>query len=173
VITMYSGKTVEINNTDAEGRLVLADGVSYAARDLGATTIVDMATLTGAQGVATGKNHAALVCNSAKLEAKLVAAGSASGELLHPLPYAPELHMGEFKSSTADMKNSVKDRSNAQASCAASFIAANLPSDYDGEWAHIDMAAPAQTSDKKSTGFGVAVLLELLGCTRASQTVSV
>ena len=64
VIQMYSGKTVEINNTDAEGRLVLADGVVYASRDLGAKIIVDMATLTGAQGVATGKYHAAIVTNS-------------------------------------------------------------------------------------------------------------
>lgn len=60
---MYSGKTVEINNTDAEGRLVLADGVAYAARHLKPRAILDMATLTGAQGVATGKRHAAIYTN--------------------------------------------------------------------------------------------------------------
>merc|ERR1712136_421546 len=61
--TLYSGRTVEINNTDAEGRLVLADGVVYAHKDLKADIILDMATLTGGQGVATGKYHAAVLSN--------------------------------------------------------------------------------------------------------------
>merc|ERR1712002_681892 len=61
---MYSGKTVEINNTDAEGRLVMADGVAYAGKDLKANIIVDMCTLTGAQGIATGRNHASHISNT-------------------------------------------------------------------------------------------------------------
>ncbi|MFT7583543.1 MAG: putative aminopeptidase NPEPL1, partial [Myxococcota bacterium] len=90
VLTMYSGKTVEINNTDAEGRLVLADGVAYASKHLDPDVIVDLATLTGAQLVATGKRHAAIVCNDDALEAAAIAAGKQSGDLVHPLPFAPE-----------------------------------------------------------------------------------
>uniref|UniRef100_A0A8C0NLX7 Probable aminopeptidase NPEPL1 n=1 Tax=Canis lupus familiaris TaxID=9615 RepID=A0A8C0NLX7_CANLF len=104
---LYSGKTVEINNTDAEGRLVLADGVSYACKDLGADIILDMATLTGAQGIATGKYHAAVLTNSAEWEAACVKAGRRCGDLVHPLVYCPELHFSEFTSAVADMKNSV------------------------------------------------------------------
>ncbi|CAG9131187.1 unnamed protein product [Plutella xylostella] len=104
--TLYSGRTVEINNTDAEGRLVLSDGVVYASRDLKADIIVDMATLTGAQGIATGKYHAAIISNCPQLEARCVRAGRGAGELAHALPFAPELHHPEFSSQVADMKNS-------------------------------------------------------------------
>ncbi|KAH9632661.1 hypothetical protein HF086_008488 [Spodoptera exigua] len=135
--TLYSGRTVEINNTDAEGRLVLSDGVVYASRDLKADTIVDVATLTGAQ------YHAGIVSNSARLEARCVAAGLRCGDLAHPLPFAPELHFTEFTSCVADMKNSVADRNNAQPSCAGLFILSHLGFDFPGSWLHIDMAAPA------------------------------
>ncbi len=105
--TLYSGKTVEINNTDAEGRLVVSDGVVFAKRDLKADIIVDMCTLTGAQGIATGKYHAAILCNNEDWEAQCVDAGRASGDLVFPLVYCPELHFSEFASAVADMKNSV------------------------------------------------------------------
>ncbi|KAG8007919.1 putative aminopeptidase NPEPL1 [Nibea albiflora] len=105
--TLYSGKTVEINNTDAEGRLVLADGVVYASKDLSADIILDMATLTGAQGISTGKYHAAVMTNSEQWEVACVRAGRSSGDLAHPLVYCPELHFSEFTSAMADMKNSV------------------------------------------------------------------
>jgi len=75
IITLYSGKTCEINNTDAEGRLVLGDGVAYATSDINSEVIVDMATLTGAQGVATGQLHGYLVCDDADLEKQMVEAG--------------------------------------------------------------------------------------------------
>ncbi|CAH2056880.1 unnamed protein product, partial [Iphiclides podalirius] len=159
---LYSGRTVEINNTDAEGRLVLSDGVVYAQRDLKADTIVDIATLTGAQGTATGKYHAAAVCNSARLERRCVAAGAASGDLVHPLPFAPELHFPEFSSVVADMKNSVAERNNAQPSCAGLFILSHLGFDFRGEWLHIDMASPAH-SGERATGYGVALLNVLFG----------
>jgi probable aminopeptidase NPEPL1 len=122
VHVFYSGKTVEINNTDAEGRLVLADGCAYAAKHLNPKVIVDIATLTGAQGIATGKKHAALYCNDEWLEELAVRVGRESGDLTHPLPYCPEFFKLEFSSAVADMKNSVKDRNNAQASCAGQFI---------------------------------------------------
>lgn len=125
---------MEINNTDAEGRLVLADGVVYASKDLSADIILDMATLTGAQvfkhtnagdchagivfvftsalcfsvqGISTGKYHAAVMTNSEQWEVACVRAGRSSGDLAHPLVYCPELHFSEFTSAVADMKNSV------------------------------------------------------------------
>ncbi|CAK4086038.1 unnamed protein product [Aphanomyces euteiches] len=160
--TLYSGKTVEINNTDAEGRLVLGDGVAYAVKHLNPEVILDMATLTGAQGIATGTRYAAVVSNSDDLEAWTVAAGKNSGDFVHPLPYAPEFYRAEFKSDFADMKNSVKNRTNAQVSCAGQFVANHL-GDYEkeGKWIHVDMAYPVTDSDR-ATGFGVALVQSLL-----------
>ncbi|KAJ1123113.1 hypothetical protein NDU88_001586 [Pleurodeles waltl] len=163
---LYSGKSVEINNTDAEGRLVLADGVTYASKDLGADIILDMATLTGAQGIATGKYHAAVLTNSEEWERACVKAGKNCGDLVHPLVYCPELHFTEFNSSVADMKNSVTDRDNAQSSCAGLFIASHIGFDWPGVWVHVDIASPVHTGER-ATGFGVALLLSLFG--RASE----
>jgi probable aminopeptidase NPEPL1 len=156
ILTMHSGKTVEINNTDAEGRLLLADGVSWAARELGADTILDAATLTGAQMVATGVVHAAIVSNDADLEQALIAAGYRSGDLVHPLPFAPELFKAEFSSQVADMVNSVRDRANAQTSCAAQFIHNHLAG-TEVRWGHVDLAGPAFRKER-ATGFGAALL---------------
>uniref|UniRef100_A0A1L8E2P2 Putative aminopeptidase npepl1-like protein n=1 Tax=Nyssomyia neivai TaxID=330878 RepID=A0A1L8E2P2_9DIPT len=159
---LYSGLTVEINNTDAEGRLVLSDGVSYAKKDLKAEIILDMATLTGAQGIATGKYHGAILTNSEHWELKAIDAGKISGDLLSPVPYCPELHFSEYSSSVADMKNSVADRNNAQVSCAGLFVAAHLGFDYTGSWIHIDMASPVHCGER-ATGYGVALLCSLFG----------
>uniref|UniRef100_A0A8C2KTS9 Aminopeptidase like 1 n=1 Tax=Cyprinus carpio TaxID=7962 RepID=A0A8C2KTS9_CYPCA len=160
--TLYSGKTVEINNTDAEGRLVLSDGVVYANKDLSADIILDMATLTGAQGISTGKYHAAVMTNSEQWEAACVRAGRSSGDLAHPLVYCPELHFSEFTSAVADMKNSVADRENAQSSCAGLFIGSHLGFDWPGIWVHVDIASPVHAGER-ATGFGVAMLLSLFG----------
>lgn len=158
VLTMHSGKTVEINNTDAEGRLLLADGCSYAARTLGCDIILDAATLTGAQGVATGQQFAAVVCNDDKVEQALCAAGRSTGDLCWALPFAPEFFRSEFHSPIADMRNSVKNRSNAQVSCAAEFIHWNI--DGSGKkWGHVDLAYPAFRMNR-GTGYGVALLFE-------------
>ncbi|MFN6193551.1 MAG: M17 family metallopeptidase, partial [Planctomycetota bacterium] len=156
VLTLHSGKTVEINNTDAEGRLLLADGVSYAARVLGAGIVLDAATLTGAQGVATGDLHAAVVSNDEAIEQALLHAGRATGDLCWPLPFAPEFYRSEFSSPIADMRNSVKNRSNAQSSCAAEFIHWHLDG-TKARWGHVDLAFPAFRGDR-GTGFGVALL---------------
>ncbi|XP_058859446.1 probable aminopeptidase NPEPL1 [Acipenser ruthenus] len=163
---LYSGKTVEINNTDAEGRLVLSDGVAYSSKDLCADIILDIATLTGAQGISTGKYHAAVMTNSEEWEAACVKAGRNSGDLAHPLVYCPELHFSEFTSAVADMKNSVADRENAQSSCAGLFIASHIGFDWPGVWVHVDIASPVHTGER-ATGFGVAFLLALFG--RASE----
>jgi probable aminopeptidase NPEPL1 len=158
VLTLHSGKTVEINNTDAEGRLLLADGCSYAARELGADVVLDAATLTGAQGVATGDLHAAVIANDAEVEGALLGAGRDTGDLCWPLPFAPELYRSEFQSPIADMRNSVKNRSNAQVSCAAEFVHWHLEGSR-ARWGHVDLAFPAFRSDR-GTGFGVALLAE-------------
>lgn len=156
ILTLHSGKSVEINNTDAEGRLLLADGVSYASRVLKAGVIIDAATLTGAQLVALGTGHAAVMSNEAELETLLVSAGRDSGDLAHPLPFCPEFYKAEFKSVVADMKNSVKNRMNAQSSCAAQFVYNHIE-DTKARWAHIDLAGPAYRSDR-GTGYGVALI---------------
>jgi len=162
VHTMYSGKTVEINNTDAEGRLVLADGVSFAVKHLNPRVLIDMATLTGAQGISTGKNVGAVYTNSEDLELTAIQAGRQSGDLVHPLPYIPEFYRPEFSSSMADMKNSVANRSNAQSACAGQFIANHLGEfEETGQWLHIDMAATVKDGER-ATGYGVALLLELM-----------
>jgi probable aminopeptidase NPEPL1 len=87
--------------------LVLGDGVAYAKKDLKADIIVDMATLTGAQQIATGKYHAAIVTNNESWEEASKQAGRKSGDLCFPLVFAPEFHLKEFDSDIADMRNSV------------------------------------------------------------------
>ena len=163
ILTLYSGKTVEVNNTDAEGRLVLADGIAWVCETHAPEVVIDLATLTGAALVATGKVHAAVVSNDDALEGAAVGAGLRSGEPVFPLLYAPELLRREFRSPVADMRNSVKDRNNAQSSCAAQFIANHLPNPAP-RWLHVDLAGPAWDAENRGTGFGVGLLLELGGC---------
>ena len=158
ILTLHSGKTVEINNTDAEGRLLLADGLSHATRDLRADVVIDAATLTGAQLIATGNLHAAVVSNDEDLQNVLLAAGTATGDLTWPLPFVPEFYKSEFHSPVADMRNSVKNRSNAQSSCAATFVHWHVE-DTGARWAHVDLAGPAFVAER-GTGFGVALLVE-------------
>ncbi len=160
ILHMRSGKTVEVNNTDAEGRLVLADGVAWAAAETDADLIIDVATLTGAALVTAGRVHSAIYCNDAIVEAAAVVAGKAIGEPCFPLLYAPELLRKEYKSHVADMKNSVKDRANAQCSCAAQFVGNHLPTPAP-RWLHIDIAGPAWDSDNRGTGYGVGLLTAL------------
>ena len=162
ILTLYSGKSVEINNCDAEGRLVLGDGVAHATRHVHPLDlVVDMATLTGAQLIATGKRHAGILANTHSVEQRGVEAGRRSGDLVFPLLYAPELLRREFDSTVADMKNSVQDRNNAQSSCAGHFIESHLHPDYQGGWLHVDMAGPA-THKERGTGYGVGFVLALL-----------
>eukprot|EP01051_Picozoa_sp_SAG22_P007512 SAG22_NODE_531_length_9422_cov_86.532983_6_plen_511_part_00 len=166
VHTFLSGKTVEVNNTDAEGRLVLGDGCAWAANFLDPELIVDLATLTGAQGISTGRRHAAMYASTERAEAHMLAAGRASGDLTHAMPYVPEFYRAEFKSAIADMKNSVADRSNAQVSCAAQFIGNHIE-DYINagkDWVHVDMASPStDKATERGTGWGVAILLHAVG----------
>ncbi len=160
IIEMHSGKTVEVNNTDAEGRIVLADCVSYLGRNYKPDLIIDAATLTGAQMIATGIHHCAVVTNEDKLEDLAKASGQISGDLVAPLPFAPEFLKKEFKSLVADMKNSVKNRLNAQSSCAAQFIFNHIE-DLEVPWLHIDLAGPSATVSGLGTGYGVALIAEI------------
>lgn len=163
IITLYSGRTVEVNNPDAEGRIVLADAACWVVRNRLPDELWTLATLTGSQAVTTGKRHAAIYATEEDIERRAVVAGRASGDPVHPLPYVPELWRREFASPVADMKNSVKDRENAQTACAAQFIGNHLAAaSYTRPWCHVDMAAPA-VSGGRGTGYGVALLLTACG----------
>jgi leucyl aminopeptidase len=158
VITQYNGKTVEVNNTDAEGRLILADALAYAV-ELGAERIVDLATLTGAVLIALGSTYAAVISNDDALAAEVEGAGEASGELVWRLPLHPE-----FK---ALMKGSVADLSNlASKRKAGTITAAAFLEEFVGEtpWAHVDIAGTAwdvgrEYTGNDASGFGVRLLV--------------
>uniref|UniRef100_A0A8R1U3Z9 CYTOSOL_AP domain-containing protein n=1 Tax=Pristionchus pacificus TaxID=54126 RepID=A0A8R1U3Z9_PRIPA len=163
IITLLSGQTVEINNTDAEGRLVLADGVYYAKNMLKVSTIIDIATLTVAQCSVTGRYHAAIMSNSEELERKALRAGLASGDLCHPMQYVPDLHMSDYASAVADMKNAQLGAMMAAPSeLAGLFIAAQIDLKDGTEWLHVDMGTLAMADDR-ATGYGVPLLVSLLG----------
>jgi len=160
VITQYNGKTVEVNNTDAEGRLILADALAYAV-ELGAERIVDLATLTGAVLIALGSTYAALISNDDELASEVDEAGGTTGELVWRLPLHPE-----YKEITtgrvADLTNASEKRK-AGTIYAGSF----LEEFVDGTpWAHIDIAGTAwdvgrpYTGDAAS-GYGVRLLVEI------------
>ncbi len=160
VITQYNGKTVEVNNTDAEGRLILADALAYAV-ELGAERVVDMATLTGAVVIALGSTYAAVIANDDELAVEVARAGEQSGELTWRLP----LH-DEFK---ALMKGTVADLSNlASKRKAGTITAASFLEEFVGEtpWAHVDIAGTAWDVGREYTGsdgsgYGVRLLVEL------------
>ncbi len=160
IIEMHSGKTMEVNNTDAEGRIALADAASYVARKYAPKFLIDAATLTGAQLIATGKWHAAIVSNDGDLEDKVVAAGLESGDHCMPVLFTPELHTGEYKSNVADMRNSVADRANAATSASGLWIWLHID-DLDIRWAHIDLAGPAFL-DNRGSGYGVGLIYSLV-----------
>ncbi|MBW1881160.1 MAG: leucyl aminopeptidase family protein, partial [Deltaproteobacteria bacterium] len=107
------------------------------------------------------RGHGALYCNDEGFEREAVEAGRKSGNTVHALPYAPELYRREFISQVADMRNSVKDRNNAQSSCAGQFIANHIEN-FEGRWLHVDMAGPVWAGGR-ATGFGVPLLLTLAG----------
>ncbi len=161
IVRSLNGKTVEIMNTDAEGRLVLADALCYAER-LGVDRIVDLATLTGACMIALGPHTAGLFSNDDAFSGKVKAAGESAGESLWPMPLDKKLRP-MLKSPTADMKNLGQRWGGAIT--AALFLREFV---VDVTWAHLDIAGPASADKpeghiaKGGTGFGVATLLELL-----------
>jgi leucyl aminopeptidase len=163
IITAANGKTIEITNTDAEGRLVLADALWYA-RQQGATHLLDLATLTGAMEVALGDLYAGVFANDDDWQRQVVDAGEASGDHAWPFPMHPR-YRRYVDSAFADMKNS-SDLRQAGAVLAAAFLQEFAG---DGPWAHIDIAGPAflersrgdYMSQRGGTGYGVRLIVEL------------
>jgi leucyl aminopeptidase len=163
IITAANGKTIEVTNTDAEGRLVLADALWYA-RGQGATHILDLATLTGAMEVALGDLYAGIFGNDDAWRDQVVAAGEASGDHAWPFPMHPR-YRRYVDSVFADMKNS-SDLRQAGAVLAAAFLEEFAG---DGPWAHADIAGPAflersrgdYMSQRGGTGYGVRLIVEL------------
>ena len=162
VLVTRSGRTIEVLNTDAEGRLVLADALTLAAED-SPDAIVDLATLTGACVTALGTQIAGLFANDDLLARRVVAAAERSGEEVWRLPL-PEAYRDHIDSDVADMKN-VGKAGEAGAIAAAMLLerfVAGRP------WVHLDIAGPARSREssgylaKGGTGFGVRLLLELL-----------
>ncbi|MFT3863503.1 MAG: leucyl aminopeptidase [Solirubrobacterales bacterium] len=161
VITQYNGKTVEVNNTDAEGRLILADALAYAIEQ-GAERVIDMATLTGAVVIALGSTYAAIVSNDDVLATELSAAGDESGELVWRLPLHPE-YKELMKGTVADLSNLAAKRE-AGTITAASFLEEFVD---DTPWAHIDIAGTAWDvnrayTGKGGSGYGVRLLVQFV-----------
>ena len=163
ILTMYSGKTVEVINTDAEGRLVLADVMTWVQERWEPAFMVDLATLTGAVLVALGHEHAGLFSNDDTLAERLAAAGAATGEKVWRLPLGPAYDK-LIDSKVADMKN-VGGGRNAGSITAAQFLQRFVE---DTPWAHLDVAGTAMggtTSEISRTfgsGFGVRLLDRLV-----------
>ena len=159
VVTTMSGQTVEVINTDAEGRLVLADAVAYVQRNFKPTTIIDLATLTGAILISLGHEWAGLFSNNDELASALLKAAGESGDKLWRMPLAESFDR-LIDSPIADMKN-VGPREGGSIT-AAQFIQRFIENGV--KWAHVDMAGkawadkPSSTYEKGATGFGVRLL---------------
>jgi leucyl aminopeptidase len=170
VLRMLSGRTVEVVDTDAEGRLVLADALHYAVDRYRPRAVVDLATLTGAIVSALGHHRAGLFGNDAALTAALAAAGEAVGERLWPMPIG-ESHRADLASDIADIRQCVPS-ARGEGGWAARFIpdachAAAFLRDFAGDgvpWAHLDIAGvdtqdvPHALGPAGPTGFGVRLL---------------
>lgn len=159
IVTSLSGQTIEILNTDAEGRLVLCDALTWVQRNYKPKTIVDLATLTGAMVISLGNEHGGLFANDDSLADQLLAAGKATGDLLWRFPLS-DAYNKLIDSQIADMKN-IGPRY-AGSITAAQFLQRFVE---DGvRWAHLDIAGmvwaekPGQLWDKGATGYGVRLL---------------
>jgi leucyl aminopeptidase len=160
IVTAANGKTIEVNNTDAEGRLVLADCLCHAVSE-GAERIVDLATLTGAVIVALGSSYAGLMSNDDELSGRIAAAGEHTGELVWRLPMHEE-YEELIKGTYGDLDNAPEARK------AGTIVGGTFLSNFVGEtpWAHLDIAGTAWDLDRQyvgkgASGFGVRLLVEL------------
>ena len=168
VITSYGGRTIEVLNTDAEGRLVLADLLGYAAT-LDPAATVDLATLTGSVRVALGGQIGALYASDDELAADLLAAGAATGERLWRMPL-PEDYTTALTSNTADLAHVASAMNGARNAHAGGIVAALFLREFTGgrRWAHLDIAGPARSASddgeltRGGTGFGTRLLLRWL-----------
>ncbi len=164
IVSSFKGLTIEVDNTDAEGRLLLADGLAWAEKNLSPDEMIDMATLTGACRIALGAHAAGLFSNDDVFAARLSQAGRYSGERVWQLPLW-EAYRNELESETADMKNVGKSGPGGGASVAAAFLGRFVEST---PWAHLDIAGMAWTAsgddlrNKGASGFGAGLLLTYL-----------
>ena len=165
IIKMYNSKTVEVVNTDAEGRIILGDALSFAVKTFAPKAIIDMATLTGAAIIALGTNVAALVGNNDDLVTKILEYSNQTGEKIWQLPLFEE-YKEQLKSSNADMKN-IGGRP-AGAITAAAFLSSFVE---ETPWVHLDIAGTAWTQDgtkeksynpKGATGFGIRTIVKYI-----------
>jgi leucyl aminopeptidase len=158
-VTSMSGQTIEVINTDAEGRLVLCDAITWVQQKFAPKVIVDLATLTGAIIISLGNEHGGLFSNDDGLAAQLTAAGKATGDPLWRMPLSPAYDK-LIDSPIADIKN-VGPREGGSIT-AAQFIQRFV--DEGVKWAHLDIAGmvwsakPGGTWDKGATGYGVRLL---------------
>ncbi len=165
IITSMAGKTIEVMNTDAEGRLVLADALTYIQREFDPEFIVDLATLTGAMMVALGYEYCGSFVNNDSLWEKMEKASKTSSEKLWRMPL-DEQWRKEMESSTADLQNLGSVGRYAGACTAAGFLENFI--DEGRVWAHMDIAgtafikSPKPTAPKGGTGFGVRVLNDVI-----------
>jgi leucyl aminopeptidase len=165
VIRQYGGRTTEILDTDAEGRLVLGDALAYAAKRLKPDYLIDLATLTGASHVALGKQIAALFSDDTELAEALRAAGDEAGEPVWRMPLTDD-YLGLLRSEVADLAN-IAQPAQAGAVTAALFLR-EFAGDARDRWAHIDMSAPAWSDrdngplGRGATGWGVRLLVSYL-----------
>ncbi len=164
VVRHYGGTTSEVLNTDAEGRMVLADALAYADAELDPTTVVDLATLTGAARVALGTLYGALYSGDDSLVEELVGAGETSGESVWRMPLVDEYRVA-IDSDIADVANMPRGGFGGGSITAALFLR-----EFAGErrWAHLDMSGPSRSASddgeltKGATGFGVRLMLSWL-----------
>jgi leucyl aminopeptidase len=160
IVTAMNGKTIEVNNTDAEGRLILADALAYAV-DQGADRIIDLATLTGAVLIALGHTYAGLWSNDDAWFEQVSEASAASGEIGWRMPLHPE-YLELTKGTVADLQNAAEQRV-AQSNYAAEFLRQFVD---DRPWVHVDIAGTAWAMTrnyvgKGASGFGTRMLIEL------------
>ncbi|MGI8943495.1 MAG: leucyl aminopeptidase [Qipengyuania sp.] len=166
IVTSMSGQTIEVLNTDAEGRLVLADALHWTQKEFAPARIVDFATLTGAMIVALGTDHAGVFSNNDELAQDLLAAGKASGDATWRMPIGPAYDK-LIDSPIADMKN-IGGKAGASIT-AAQFIHRFILDDTP--WAHCDIAGvvwadkPGSVWDKGATGYGVRLMDQLVRAT--------
>lgn len=166
VVRHYDGRTDEVLNTDAEGRIVLADALAYAVARLSPDVIVDIATLTGAASLGLGKRHGALYATTTGLRDSLLHAVATGGERLWPMPLADD-YRDSLDSDVADLRNIGDPRLKYGG---GSIVAALFLREFVGTatWAHLDVAGPARADgdehevSKGATGFGVRTFLRWL-----------
>jgi len=165
IITMMNGMTVEVGDTDAEGRLVLADCLTYAQKNFDISEIIDLATLTGACIVALGYRFCGLFSNDTTLKNNLLNSAETTKEALWELPMC-DFFDKSINSDIADIKNIAKPGTGAGSSTAAHFLKRFI--ENNTKWAHLDIAGVAFTkedtpvSNKGATGFGVRLLYDYI-----------